>query len=389
MTHTEFGNISFLWGWWTFFEAVWIATLWRSRTRVLGGGVYRLPGVRRVRRNAAERRVDALLAELERLDVPAEAWPDRCDLVDRWHRIVAGRCVSALLQVVPVVVTVVPFWWAAWSGGAVAPWMPGVVAGFTAISLTLMAADYRAAVVSDAAGVATVDSVRFLELVLFPATRRTQDSALEVYGRGLSRLCNSLSAQARHTTRTMPPEAREGARVTAERLTAALSSASQRYLFSQGADRDRAVRGMALLAAGALRQSCRPRHQHDSLVIIEGVLLAEAPEVEVVGATAEPLRARLLAGLRRMAVAVGLVVGAFLFPEGGIVPDLLGAAGLASIALVCAPLREALHRARELIVGGSPTSVGSPELEVGAPASPAAASCARCAGREGGSRQGE
>ncbi|MFI5726968.1 hypothetical protein [Streptomyces cyaneofuscatus] len=83
MTHTELGNISFLWGWWTFFEAVWIATLWRSRTRVLGGGVYRLPGVRRVRRNAAERRVDALLAELERLDVPAEAWPDRCDLVDR------------------------------------------------------------------------------------------------------------------------------------------------------------------------------------------------------------------------------------------------------------------------------------------------------------------
>ncbi|WP_328536203.1 hypothetical protein [Streptomyces sp. NBC_00344] len=145
MTRTEFVNLSFFWGWWTFFEAVWISLLWRTRTRVLGGVVYRMPGVRRMRRSVCEKRVEVLLAQLERREIPPEARPDREELVDRWHRISIGRCVSVFLQAVPVLVVVLAFWWAtSLARTAVTPfWMFAVIAGFGAVSITLM--DVRAA----------------------------------------------------------------------------------------------------------------------------------------------------------------------------------------------------------------------------------------------------
>ncbi|CAL9554839.1 hypothetical protein SUDANB58_04521 [Streptomyces sp. enrichment culture] len=101
MTGTEFRNVAFLWGWWTSFETVWIAVPWQTRTRVWGGGVYRLPGRRHIRRGAAERRVGTLLAALGRKGVPAQDRPKKERLVDRWHRIVVGRCVPVLLQKSP------------------------------------------------------------------------------------------------------------------------------------------------------------------------------------------------------------------------------------------------------------------------------------------------
>ncbi|MCN9244964.1 hypothetical protein NGF19_29980 [Streptomyces sp. RY43-2] len=36
MNRTEFANLSFFWGCWTFFEAAWIGVLWQSRSRVPG-----------------------------------------------------------------------------------------------------------------------------------------------------------------------------------------------------------------------------------------------------------------------------------------------------------------------------------------------------------------
>ncbi|WP_328301276.1 hypothetical protein OG389_28455 [Streptomyces sp. NBC_00435] len=44
MTLTEFVNLSFFWGWWTFFEAVWIALLWWDRSRMLATVVSRMSG---------------------------------------------------------------------------------------------------------------------------------------------------------------------------------------------------------------------------------------------------------------------------------------------------------------------------------------------------------
>ncbi|MGW1717216.1 hypothetical protein [Streptomyces sp. NPDC002156] len=357
MTRTEFGNLAYLWGWWTFFEAVWIAVLWRSRSRVLGDGVYRIPGVRRIWRGAGEKRAEALLAELERRGVPAEERPDRDQLFDRWHRIVAGRWVSVLLQAVPLLAVVLPFWWAtSLARTTVTPfWMFAAIAGFGAVSITLMAADERAAAVSDAAGAFTVEAIRFLEMLLIPAGRRAQDSALDVHGKLFGRLCDALRAQARHGTRTMPPATRARVRQTTEHLVAALADGNQRYLFGEGPDRGTAVRDLSRLVAGALRHSCVPRAQRDSLVIVDPRLLADTPEPDEAGAATEPLRNRLLAGAGRLAVAVGLLAGAVLFPGGGVASDLLAAAGLASVALICPPLREALHRARELLFGGSPT----------------------------------
>ncbi|MCZ9343974.1 hypothetical protein NGM37_40135, partial [Streptomyces sp. TRM76130] len=112
MTRTAFENLAFLWGYWTLFEAVIIALLWQNRSRVLGDRLYRVPGVRRIRRGACRERVTALLAELEWRGVPAEAWPEEDALVERWHRIAVGRCVSVLLQAVPLLIAVLPFWWA-------------------------------------------------------------------------------------------------------------------------------------------------------------------------------------------------------------------------------------------------------------------------------------
>ncbi len=364
MTRTVFENLAFFWGYWTLFETAMIALLWQSRSRVLGDRLYRIPVVRRIRRGACERRVEVLLAELERRGVPAEAWPGKDALVERWHRIVVGRCVSVLLQAVPLLIVVLPFWWAtSWARTSATPfWMFAAVTGFGVVSIALMAADERAAAVSDAAGALTVEAVRFLETLLITDDRRPQDSALDIHGRAFGRLCQALRVQARHTTRRMPPAARTRVRETTERLIGALAEANQRYLFGEGPDRDTAVRDLSRLVAGALRHSCLPRAQRDSLVIIDATLLTDAPELDAAATAAEPLRSRLLAGAGKVAVAVGLLAGAVLFPGGGAVSELLAAAGLASVALVCPPLREALHRARELLVGGLSTGDSEPAV---------------------------
>ncbi|MFF3735845.1 hypothetical protein [Streptomyces sp. NPDC002566] len=380
MTRTEFGNLSFFWGWWTFFEAVWIAVLWQSRSRVLSGGLYRIPGARRIGRADCVRRVEALLVELERRGLPAEGGPDKDELVDRWHRVAAGRFVSVLLQAVPLLAVVLPFWWAAsLARTSVTPlWMFAATAGFGAVSLALMAADERATAVSDPSGVVTVEAIRFLNMLLVPSGRRPQDSALDVHGKLFRRLRNALRAQARYGTRTMPSAARARVREGTERLIAALAAADQRYLFGEGADREAAVRDLSRLVAGALRHSCQPRAQRDSLVVVDAVLLADAPEPDAAGGPAEPLRSRLLAGAGRLAVAAGLLAGAVLFPGGGAVPDLLAAAGLATVALVCPPLRDALHRAKELLVGGPPAGDRGPETADDEPSAPPSASTGPC-----------
>ncbi|MEU7402100.1 hypothetical protein [Streptomyces sp. NPDC044948] len=388
MTRTDFGFLAFLWGWWTFFEAVWVAVLWRSRTRVLGAGVYRTPGVRRIRRRACERRVEALLTALERTDVSAEGTPDKGDLVDRWHRIVVGRCVSVALQMVPLLVVVFPFWWAtSIAQNAVTPlWMFAALAGFGAVSITLMAADERATAVSDAAGVVTVESIRFLEVLLMPDGRRAQDSALEVHGKLSARLCSALRAQARHGTFTMPPAIRLRTRQATERLIAALEDGNYRYLFGEGPERDTGVRDLSRLVSGVLRQSCRPRAQRDSLVVIDSVLLVDAPEPSEADGVVEPLRSRLLAAAGTLAVAVGLLAGAFLFPGGGAAADLLGIAGVATVALVCPPVREALQRAKEFF-GTTPPGDGQADAvaeRLNPTACPPPVACSHCAGSSAG-----
>jgi hypothetical protein len=388
MTRTEFEFLASLWGWWTFFEAVWTAVLWRSRTRVLGAGVYRTPGVRRIWRRACERRVEALLTALERVGVPAEGTPDKDDLVYRWHRIVVGRCVSVTLQMVPLLVVVFPFWWTtSIAPNAVTPlWMFAVLAGFGGVSITLMAADERATAVSDAAGVATVESIRFLEMLLMPDGRRAQDSALEVHGKLSARLCSALRAQARYGTFTMPPAIRLRTHEATERLIAAIENGNHRYLFGEGPDRDTAVRDLSRLVSGTLRHSCRPRAQRDSLVAIDSVLLVDAPKSREPDGAVEPLRSRLLAGAGRLAVAVSLLAGAFLFPGGGAVTDLLGIAGVATVALICPPVREALQRAKELF-GTAPTGDGQAEAvaeRLNPTDSPPSAACPHCAGSPAG-----
>ncbi|MFF8811122.1 hypothetical protein [Streptomyces pactum] len=384
MTGTQFENIAFLWGWWTFFEAVWIAVLWWTRTRVLGDGVYRLPGVRRIRRGACERRVKALLNKLEQRGVRAEYRPDQKQLIDRWHRIVAGRCVSVVLQAVPLLITVLPYWWTTSLDRTTDTpfWMFAAVAGFGTVSLTLMAADVRATAVSDAAGVVTVEAIGFLELLLVPARRRAQDSALDVHGRQFGRLCNALRAQARHGTRTMPPTTRDRVRATTERLIVALDDANERYLLGEGADREGALRDLARLVAGALRQSCPPRAVRDSLMIVDPRLLAAVSESDQVGAAAEPLRTRMLAAVGRLAVAAGLVTGAFLVPGGEAVSGLLVAAGVSSVAAIWPHLREALHRGG-LLVGDSSTA-WEPDSAAEDPRRPApstSACCPHCSNR--------
>src|SRR5690606_33471592 len=82
----------------------------------------------------------------------------------------------------------------------------------------------------------------------------------------------------------------------------------------------------------------------------------EADEVDAVG---EPLRTRLPAGVGRLAVAARLLAGVFLFPGGAVVQDLLAAAGVAALAVIWPPLREALHRGARLLAGGS-SAPGNP-----------------------------
>ncbi|MFF7467740.1 hypothetical protein [Streptomyces sp. NPDC008092] len=238
----------------------------------------------------------ALLAQLAAQGVPAEGRPDQDELVDRWHRIVAGRCVAVLFQAVPVLAVLLPFWWATSlsRSGDTPLWMFGAVAGFGATSIALMVADERATAVSDGAGVVRVEAIRFLKMLLMQDGRRSQDSALDVHGRAFARLCRALRVQARHTTRRMPTAARERVRETAERLIATLADGNQRYLFGEGADRDAAVRDLSRLVAGALRHSCRPRARGDSLGVVDAALLTDAPEPDAAdpepgpGATATP-----------------------------------------------------------------------------------------------------
>lgn len=386
MTRTAFENYSALWGGLTFFETIWIAALWQTRSRALGNAVYWIPGARRIRRGACERRVDALLAKLESKGVPADGRPDKEELVDRWHRIVAGRCVSVLLQVVPILVVVLPFWWATSLARttAVTPfWMFAAVAGFGAVSITLLAADERAAAVSDAAGTVTVESIRFLEMLLIPAGRRSQNSALDVHGKVFGRLRNALRAHARHGTRTMPPDIRERVRETTERLIAVLTDANQRYLLGEGPDPETAERDLSRLVADVLRHSCRPRAQRDSLVIVDAALLANASHPDGAGTVAEPLRSRLLAGAGRLAVAVGLFAGAFLFRGEGEASGLLVALGVATAALVLPQLREAMLRFGGLVFGGSPGGgePATPHVEPSPPQPASTTPCPHCADR--------
>jgi hypothetical protein len=267
--------------------------------------------VRRIRRGACERRVEALLAELDRSGVPTEDGPDKGELVDRWHRIVVGRCVSVLFQAVLLLVAVLPFWWVtSLHPSTVTPfWMFAAIAGFGTVSLTLMAADVRATAVSDASGVVTVEAIGFLELLLIPDRRWAQDfprsMSTAVHGRQFGRLCNALRAQARHGTRTMPSATRERVRASTERLIAALADAHQRYLLGEGADRHTALRDLTRHVAGAPRHSCQARAERDSLVIVDVRLFTDVPEPEEAGAAVEPLRTRLWAGMCRLAVAMG------------------------------------------------------------------------------------
>ncbi|MBM7088868.1 hypothetical protein ACFTXK_01955 [Streptomyces sp. NPDC056956] len=106
----------------------------------------------------------------------------------------------------------------------------------------------------------------------------------------------------------------------------------------------------------------------------------EADEVDAVG---EPLRTRLPAGVGRLAVAARLLAGVFLFPGGAVVQDLLAAAGVAALAVIWPPLREALHRGARLLAGGSP-SAGEPEATDDEPSRPALSPtthCPHCADR--------
>ncbi|MFC9846248.1 hypothetical protein ACFWFF_04480 [Streptomyces sp. NPDC060223] len=383
MTRIAFDNCAFLWGWWTAYEAVWIVALWQSRSRVLGKVVCRLPGVRRIWRTACEKRVETLLDALEGKGVPADGRPDRSHLVDRWHRIVAGRCVSVLLQAVPLLVAVLPFGWLRSFAPTVSTplWMGAAVAGMGLVSLALMAADLRAVAVSDAAGTVTEDAVGFLELLLLPDGRRPQDSALDVHARAHARLCQALRAQARHTTRRMPSATRARVRGTTERLIAALADADQRYLLGEGPDRDTAVRDLSRLVASALSHSCVPRSERTSLVIVDAALLTRAPETDAGAGVAEPLRSRLLAGAGRLAVAVGLLGGAFVFRGEGLASELLVLTGVMSAATVFRPLMDALLRAADLrrvsSSGGETAELPTGDTEPLAPDEPEL--CPHCA----------
>lgn len=187
----------------------------------------------------------------------------------------------------------------------------------------------------------------------------------------------------------MLPAIRLRACETTERLIAAFEDGNHRYVFGEGSDRDAAVLDLSRLASGALRESCRPRAQHDSLVVIGSVLLVDAPEPHDAGGAVEPLRSRLLVGAGRPAVAVGLLAGAFLFPGGGTVADLLGMAGVATVALVCPPVREALQRAKELF-GPVPPGGGQAEPVgdgLNPTASPSPMACPHCAGSSAGCRE--
>ncbi|MDI3418710.1 hypothetical protein [Streptomyces luteolus] len=382
MTRTVFVNLAYVWGQLTLFEGLWIVLLWQTRSRVLGKAVYWIPGARRIRRGACERRVGVLLDELKSRGVPEEETPDKDQLVDRWHRIVLGRCVSQPLLAAPFLLVMLSFSWSmVLAGSDVMPlWMVAGIGGFGAVSIALLAADERAVAVSDPAGVVTVEAIHCLETLLVPARRRSQDSALHAHGRLFGRLRNALRVQARHGPRTMSAGARQRAHGTTERLIAVLGDADRRYLFSEGAERDTAERDLSRLIASILAHSCPPRAQRTSLLMVDLALLPDTAESDAADSAPEPFRNWLLAGAGKLAVAVSLLAGAALFPGGGPPSALLAAAGLAGVALVYAPLRDALQRARPLLVGGPPAEHGGAEAAAEEPQTPPArpVHCSHC-----------
>lgn len=339
MTRTAFAEWVFLWGWWTFFEAALIALWWQSRSRVLGNVVYRIPGVKQFRLAERERRVGVLFEKLgsERGGSEMEA------LVDRWHRTVAGRRVSACLQAVPLLVAVLPAWWTApVHRDTVTPaWMVAAVGGLCIVSLLLVVADQRAVMASDPAGEVTEDAFVFLELLLV-TDRPTHGSAQENHRAAFSRLCRSLRAQTRHMSRGMPRRGCEELSDTTERLIAALSDADHRYLFTERADREAAVHDLSRLVSDVMRRSCASRATRNSLVIVDRCLIADTPAPDPTETATEPLVRRLLAGVGRLVVAVGLFAGAYVLLNGAVASGLLATAGLVVLASAYRPLWDAL-----------------------------------------------
>jgi hypothetical protein len=383
MTWTAFKELSFYWTSWTLFEALWIGMLWASRSRVPGRAVYWFRPARRVRRRACEKRVDTLLERLGQWNVPARDRPDREQLIDRWHRIVAGRCASVPFQVVPLLIAVVPFLPLRPAPGgdtAASLRMFAALAVYGAVSVALMAADERAAAVSDPAGPVTTRAALFLEVLWErPDERRSQESALDTHGKAFRRLCRALRTQARHLTRELPPAARERVRQDTERLIAALTQRNERYLFSEGADRDAAVCDLAHLVSGALRHSCRPRNRRDSLVI-GAHLLSDAPSPEAMAdVTEESLRNRLWRWTGWLVAAAALFTGAVVVPGGGTAADVLVLAGVFSVAAVFPPLRAVLGRAVVGLSGAAAadTAPVPDQPPRSAPSSPTA--CPNCA----------
>ncbi|MFJ3170776.1 hypothetical protein ACIPJK_08315 [Streptomyces roseus] len=361
MAWTAFVEFSYYWAYWTLFEAMWIGMLWFTRSRVPGRAVCWIPGVRAVRRRACEMRVDALLAGLGEKGVPAADRPDRTQLVDRWHRFVAGRCAAVPFQATPLLIAWAPFLplRAAPEGTPLASlWMFVALAGYGTVSIALMAADVRAVAVSDAAGLATTKAALFLEVLVLPGRQRSQDSALDTQAKAFRQLCRALRAQAKYTACEMPATTRERVRQDTERLIAALGHLHESYLLSEGEERSTAVGEMARLVSNALQHSCGDRDQRNSLVVVSAHLLADAPApVDAALTTADPRWHRMLRGVGWLVAAAALFTGAAVFPSGGAATDMMAVMGLLSVAAVFPPLRELLGRATAGLFGTSMPSV--------------------------------
>ncbi|MFF5531958.1 hypothetical protein ACFY71_05700 [Streptomyces cinerochromogenes] len=387
MTWTAFKELSFYWTTWTLFEALWIGMLWSTRSRVLGRAVYWFRPARRIRRGACERRVDTLLGKLEQRGVPEQDRPDKGQLVDRWHRIVAGRCASVPFQVVPLLSALAPAWpLRPMHDGdtAVSLKVFAALAVFGAVSIALMAADDRATQVSDPAGEVTTRAALFLELLSQEEIeRRSQDSALDSHGKAFRRLCHALRTQARYLAREAPAAARERVRQDTERLIAALTQQNERYLLSEGADRETAVCELARLVSNALRHSCRPRNSRYSLVVVGAYLLTDASSPDgTAGTTEEPLPSRLLRWAGWLAAAAALFAGAAVLPGGGAATEVLVLAGVFSVAAVFPPLRAVLGRAAGALPGAAPTDTGPvPDQAPQHPTPSSPSACPHCTDR--------
>ncbi|MBZ6249517.1 hypothetical protein KVH27_14075 [Streptomyces olivaceus] len=354
MTRTAFVDITLFWGCWTLFESAWVALRWQDRSRVLGRGVYRVRGVSRLGRRSLEFRVDAVLAALADSGVRQRHVPSRDQLVERWHRMVVGRFVAALLQSVPVLIIAVPLCWMSFTGApreAAPLWMFMAVAAFAAVSLSLMAVDQRAVGVSDPAGVVTVEAVRFLETLLRPETRLAQECALDVHTRSFGRLCRALRSQARYGARTMWPTDRARLGRETERLIAVLEDRGHTVLFSEREERGVVVGELTRVVASTLQHSCRPRAERDDLVVVDGELLTDTLTEEPASTASNPLGVRLLHAVGSAALGAALVTVAVLLPDGAVASEPLTWAGLAAVASISPPMRRALNWVKERAAG--------------------------------------